>query len=168
MGTRIKSWWTQSRLGLLTCRLCGIVLLYHMDHVTWSIRPIWSRFQSSMLGENLYRICCLMDLNGPPRDLLINYTAATTSWYNELYNPGYDFAQPGFSKGTGHFTQVIWNASEKLGMGHGQGTTNISFENRFSTVRTWMVNRKGWSVEPWHCNSWWWQGLHRGKVFTTR
>ena len=80
-----------------------------------------------------------MDLNGPPRDLLINYTAATTSWYNELYNPGYDFAQPGFSKGTGHFTQVIWNASEKLGMGHGQGTTNTTL-SKYLAYRT-IMNR---------------------------
>ena len=29
-------------------------------------------------------------------------------WYNELIDPGYDFSNPGFSKGNGHFTQLIW------------------------------------------------------------
>ena len=67
-----------------------------------------------------------MEVNGPPRDLLVNYTKATISWYNELFDPGYDFDQPGFSKGTGHFTQVVWNGSTKLGMGHGQGSTDKS------------------------------------------
>merc|ERR1711953_1061347 len=40
---------------------------------------------------------------------------AVSSWYNELTNPGYDFQNPGFSSGTGHFTQVVWKASTKLG-----------------------------------------------------
>ena len=29
---------------------------------------------------------------------------ATDMWYNELYDPGYDFANPGFTSGVGHFT----------------------------------------------------------------
>ena len=36
-------------------------------------------------------------------------------WYNELYNPGYDFNNPGFSSGTGHFTQLVWKASTTIG-----------------------------------------------------
>ena len=32
--------------------------------------------------------------------------AATQAWYDELHDPGYNFDQPGFSSGTGHFTQV--------------------------------------------------------------
>ena len=31
---------------------------------------------------------------------------ATQAWYDELTDPGYDFANPGFKDGTGHFTQV--------------------------------------------------------------
>jgi len=42
---------------------------------------------------------------------------ATDMWYDELYNPGYDFSNPGFSSGIGHFTQVVWKASTKLGCG---------------------------------------------------
>lgn len=32
---------------------------------------------------------------------------ATQAWYDELHDPGYDFANPGFKSGTGHFTQVV-------------------------------------------------------------
>lgn len=38
-------------------------------------------------------------------------------WYDEVTNPGYDFENPGFDSGTGHFTQVVWKGSTKLGCG---------------------------------------------------
>merc|ERR1712008_159805 len=41
--------------------------------------------------------------------------AAVKSWYDELTNPGYDFSKPGFSHGTGHFTQVVWKSTTRLG-----------------------------------------------------
>ena len=37
------------------------------------------------------------------------------AWYNEIKK--YSFSSPGFSMSTGHFTQVVWNSSNKLGMG---------------------------------------------------
>ena len=38
-------------------------------------------------------------------------------WYNERYKPGYDFAapRPESQQGTGHFTQVVWIGSAKVG-----------------------------------------------------
>lgn len=42
--------------------------------------------------------------------------ACVESWYNELYDPGYDFEQPGFKSGIGHFTQVVWKTSTHVGM----------------------------------------------------
>ena len=29
---------------------------------------------------------------------------AVDMWYNEVYDPGYDFENPGWDYGTGHFT----------------------------------------------------------------
>lgn len=42
-------------------------------------------------------------------------TEATDSWYDEIES--YNFNYPGFSMDTGHFTQVVWKGSNKLGVG---------------------------------------------------
>ncbi|KAH9495545.1 Golgi-associated plant pathoproteinsis- protein 1 [Bulinus truncatus] len=39
----------------------------------------------------------------------------TDMWYNEIED--YDFSQPGFKPGTGHFTQVIWQDTTQMGLG---------------------------------------------------
>ena len=44
--------------------------------------------------------------------------------YDEVCKPGYNFASGGFSSGTGHFTQVVWKDSVKLGIGQGKATQN--------------------------------------------
>ncbi|WP_280398003.1 CAP family protein [Nocardia carnea] len=42
--------------------------------------------------------------------------SATKAWYDEIKD--YNFDTPtGFSRETGHFTQVVWKASTKLGVG---------------------------------------------------
>ena len=41
--------------------------------------------------------------------------AATQSWYDEI--KVYNWKQPGFSMKTGHFTQVVWKGSKKVGFG---------------------------------------------------
>eukprot|EP00401_Gymnodinium_catenatum_P005221 CAMPEP_0117575088 /NCGR_PEP_ID=MMETSP0784-20121206/62008_1 /TAXON_ID=39447 /ORGANISM="" /LENGTH=527 /DNA_ID=CAMNT_0005374111 /DNA_START=98 /DNA_END=1681 /DNA_ORIENTATION=- len=38
------------------------------------------------------------------------------AWYDEMVDPGYDFSSPGFTSGTGHFTQVVWKGSQGVGM----------------------------------------------------
>ncbi|KAJ6641030.1 Cell wall protein PRY3 [Pseudolycoriella hygida] len=42
-------------------------------------------------------------------------TQATTAWYSEVSK--YNFLLGGFSKSTGHFTQVVWKNSKYLGIG---------------------------------------------------
>ena len=42
-------------------------------------------------------------------------SAATDMWYEEVSK--YDYNNPGYQKGTGHFTQIVWKDSEKLGCG---------------------------------------------------
>ena len=42
-------------------------------------------------------------------------TTATARWYSEIKD--YDFSKPGFGYNTGHFTQVVWKSSTKLGCG---------------------------------------------------
>jgi len=40
---------------------------------------------------------------------------AVNSWTSEYYE--YPYGSPGFSMGTGHFTQVIWKGTQKIGCG---------------------------------------------------
>jgi len=43
-------------------------------------------------------------------------TQAAEWWYSELRDPGYDFASPGLQGGASHFTQLVWVATEHVGM----------------------------------------------------
>lgn len=43
----------------------------------------------------------------------IDGSDAANSWYSEAKN--YDFNKSGFQTNTGHFTQVVWKGSRKLG-----------------------------------------------------
>ncbi|CAF4252637.1 unnamed protein product, partial [Rotaria sordida] len=60
------------------------------------------------VGENLYKAWSSTTIK-------INGTEAVTSWYNEIKH--YNFNNGGFSMKTGHFTQVVWRSTKKLGVG---------------------------------------------------
>ncbi|WP_055077241.1 CAP family protein [Pseudanabaena sp. 'Roaring Creek'] len=74
--------------------------------------------------------------NGAGENLYVYYTTAPSiasdtlaknaidSWYNEVKL--YNYATPGFSSATGHFTQVVWKGSTKLGCGASKGTKTLS------------------------------------------
>ena len=59
-------------------------------------------------GENLYY--CWAS-NG----ICVTGEKASQSWYDEVSK--YDFNNPGFSSGTGHFTQLVWKGSKQIGCG---------------------------------------------------
>ncbi|ORX57569.1 PR-1-like protein [Hesseltinella vesiculosa] len=44
-----------------------------------------------------------------------NWADAITAWYDEYKQ--YSYNNPGFGESTGHFTQVVWRTSTKLGCG---------------------------------------------------
>jgi hypothetical protein len=46
-------------------------------------------------------------------------------WYDEVYSPGYDFNNHGFSSGTGHFTQVVWLGSTHMGAARSSNGENV-------------------------------------------
>jgi pathogenesis-related protein 1 len=61
---------------------------------------------------------CVFEHSGPGENLFANVgtpsaAAAVDEWYSEV--AAYDFAAPGFSIGTGHFTQVVWRDTARVG-----------------------------------------------------
>jgi len=46
-------------------------------------------------------------------------SSATDGWYNEVKN--YNYGNPVFAQDTGHFTQVVWKGSKRLGVGTAKG-----------------------------------------------
>ncbi|CAG2181246.1 unnamed protein product [Oppiella nova] len=60
----------------------------------------------SNYGENLFWM-------GSSNQMIPNCSQAITAWYNEIEN--YDFSQPGYSSATGHFTQLVWLSTTRVG-----------------------------------------------------
>ncbi len=50
-------------------------------------------------------------------------SAAVQDWYSEIKD--YDYTKPVFSGDTGHFTQVVWKGSTKVGCGAAPGPATI-------------------------------------------
>ena len=66
------------------------------------------QWNSDIVGENI-AMCSGQVMTGK---------FMTDMWYNEIND--YDFKNPGFTGGTGHFTQVVWKGSKELGVGVAQ------------------------------------------------
>ena len=64
--------------------------------------------------------CCSNEFAYHSTGQLLSGKEAVTNWYNEVQQ--YNFAQPGFSAAAGHFTQVVWKASTKMGIGRAKYT----------------------------------------------
>eukprot|EP00440_Ansanella_granifera_P042879 gb/GFBE01046489.1/.p1 GENE.gb/GFBE01046489.1/~~gb/GFBE01046489.1/.p1 ORF type:complete len:263 (+),score=71.13 gb/GFBE01046489.1/:1-789(+) len=61
-------------------------------------------------GQNIYWS------SGPTIGIPSSADDAVAAWYSEIDEPGYDFEQPGYGPGIGHFTQVVWKGTQKVGM----------------------------------------------------
>jgi len=70
-----------------------------------------NRFEHSNngYGENLYMMSSSASLAG------LHGNKGTQSWYDEIKD--YSFNRPGFTMATGHFTQVVWKGTKRLGCG---------------------------------------------------
>ena len=67
-----------------------------------------AKFNGKNMGENLFA-CCGIKITGK---------MMTDDWYDEVKQ--YNFNNPGFISGTGHFTQVVWKGSREVGFGYAQ------------------------------------------------
>lgn len=74
----------------------------------WAQKCKWEHSGASGVGENLYAAWL-----GTAADLPRAAMDATNAWYKEVRL--YKFNNPGFTMETGHFTQVVWKATTKLG-----------------------------------------------------
>ncbi|KAI8332607.1 CAP domain-containing protein [Chlamydoabsidia padenii] len=68
----------------------------------WTNRCVFQHSGSSQYGENI-----AMGYG--------SWNQVVAGWYNEVKD--YDYSNPGFSGSTGHFTQVVWKGTTKIGCG---------------------------------------------------
>lgn len=61
--------------------------------------------------------------------------AVVAMWYDEV--KGYSFKQPGFSMQTGHFTQVVWRGTTKVGCGLAQCGGNDIWVCEYDAPGNW-------------------------------
>ena len=64
-----------------------------------------NKYNDKPLGENIF-----MSNHFP-----ISGKFTTDNWYNEIKN--YNFDDPGFKEGIGHFTQLVWKSTSEVGFG---------------------------------------------------
>ncbi|CAF4716134.1 unnamed protein product, partial [Rotaria sp. Silwood2] len=71
---------------------------------------IHSTDRHDLFGENLYAIT--------RKSPITNLSAAkvTLTWYAEVAL--YDYNKPGYNKSIGHFSQIVWKDTERLGVGY--------------------------------------------------
>ena len=74
-----------------------------------------NEYKNQHLGENLYTAYNVKDIG----------TACVELWYSEEAN--YNYKKPGFASNTGHFTQLVWKNSKKLGCGIGCDNKSICY-----------------------------------------
>jgi uncharacterized protein YkwD len=82
---------------------------------TLAARNIFAHSGTQGYGENIYASTSRSVTGRDPVDLFY----AEIKYYN--YNA------PGFSKATGHFTQVVWKSSKSIGVGVAKGRDGTTY-----------------------------------------
>ena len=94
---------------VLSKDLCNIAQKYAETMArTGNFAHSRGEYNGKDMGENLFT-CYGKKITGK---------MMTDGWYNEINQ--YNFNNPGFSSGTGHFTQVVWKGSREVGFGFAQ------------------------------------------------
>lgn len=70
-------------------------------------------------GENAF----WSGTTGPPA---ASGPRAVGRWYDEIAD--YDFRSPGFSSRTGHFTQLVWKSTDRVGLARAAGWGEVWYE----------------------------------------
>jgi uncharacterized protein YkwD len=83
----------------------------YADHLaaTSKFEHSGNKLGNENLGENLY-----MQWISKGR-VKVSVKTAVKSWYDEIAL--HDFKHPTYSAATGHFTQMVWRATKKMGLG---------------------------------------------------
>ena len=94
---------------VLNQELCDIAQKYAEELArTGNFAHSGNSFHDDNIGENLFA-CYGMKITGK---------MMTDDWYNEVNQ--YNFNNPGYISGTGHFTQIVWKGSKQVGFGYAQ------------------------------------------------
>ena len=94
---------------VLSKDLCNIAQKYAETMArTGNFAHSQAKYNGKNMGENLFA-CYGLKISGK---------MMTDDWYNEVSQ--YNFNNPGFTSGTGHFTQVVWKDSREVGFGYAQ------------------------------------------------
>ena len=92
-----------------------------------NVTNIAQKYANYLASHNLFEHGMLYDANGNRlgQNIMAIYNSkinnseilklAVNQWYSEYKY--YNYSNPGFSQKTGHFTQVVWKSSNKIGFG---------------------------------------------------
>lgn len=90
----------------------------------WADNCKFEHAQGTGMGENLF----------VEAGQVSNGKSVADGWYSEIAK--YDFANPGTSSGTGHFSQLVWKASTRLGCARALNCTGAQIDADWSSFPT--------------------------------